>query len=183
MRSSWTAAPTVGARKYPTNLPRARASPRPAVKAAISCCGSNASGVTRMRISASAHRRQERDFIAVRHRAGQVMCHALVEDQPCPCRSHRLAQQRLLAGQPGLQVTEGMHIGRQRHLCQVCRRHLAKLAQKYEADHLSSGACKEELNHKPRGLAKEAQTYLIFPRPATFQTASIRPLRRATISS
>jgi hypothetical protein len=113
------------------------------MNAASSRWGSKACCVMRTSISAPAHRRQERDFIAIGYRAGQIVCHALVEDQPGSCCGHRLAQQRLLARQPVLKVTEGMHIAGQRDLYQVCRRHVTELAQKYKPDHLPSGDSQE----------------------------------------
>jgi hypothetical protein len=61
---------------------------------------------------------------------------ALIDDQPRLCRGHRRPQQRLLARQPGLQIGKAAHIARQRDLGEIGRRHIAKLAQKYKADHL-----------------------------------------------
>jgi hypothetical protein len=66
------------------------------------------------------------------------MRYALVDDQPGRRGGHRLPQKRLLARQPVPQIAEGVHIGRQRNLREICRRDVTKLSQKYKPDHVTS---------------------------------------------
>lgn len=66
------------------------------------------------------------------------MRHALIDDQLGSGRGHRLAQQRLLTRQPGLQVAQGPHFAGQGNFGKVRRRRLAELAQKHQADHLTT---------------------------------------------
>src|SRR5437868_2577464 len=94
MRNSSTATSPVLARQVPTKLTSAPASCRPAVKAAISIWGSNVSAAILTRISAPAHRRQEGNLVAVRHRLRQIVRHAVIDDQPGARGRHRLAQKR-----------------------------------------------------------------------------------------
>src|SRR4051812_42709697 len=106
MRNSSTATPPVPARQVPTKLTSAPASSRPAAKAATSAWGSNAWLTIRTSISAPAHGRQEGDLVAIGHRPGQIVRHALIDDQARAGCGHRLTQQRLLARHPSFEVIE-----------------------------------------------------------------------------
>src|SRR5580765_7051300 len=129
MRSSFTATPPVAARQVPTKLTKAPASSRPVVNDATSAWGSKTWSVMRTSTLAPAHGRQEGDFIAIGYRLGQVMRHALIDDQSRPRSIHGRTKQRLLVRDPFFEVRKRAHAARQRDLGQRGRRHVAKLAQ------------------------------------------------------
>ena len=92
------------------------------------------------------------------------MDHALIDNQPRPGRIHGSAQHRLLARHPILEVLERVHVAGQRNLGQTGRRHIAKLAKEYQANHTTSRRDNprriknhKPINHKPEGLAKKAR--------------------------